>query len=330
LLALLFIVLSARVDRDMLAQISWRHGVFLAALMLLVRPAAVLASTLGTRMPWNERVFLCFVAPRGIVSAAMASVIALELGHQGVVEASMLVPLAFFVIIGTVLIYGLTAPIAARVLGLSSTASRGLVILGAHAWARDLAKTLGSVGGDVLLVDTNARNIAKARMDGLDARRENLLAEGSIEELDLSGKGIFLAMTSNDEVNALACLRMEELFGRVGVFQLVAEEETEGEAGFELGGRRLFGGHVTFREIGRRHRQGWRFKATPLSETFDLEAYRQVYGQDALPLFVVVDDGSIVVVDANLPVTPREDQRLVGLVPPESEEGPVPGSKPTP
>lgn len=332
LLALLFIVLSARVDREMLAQISWRHGAFLAALMFLVRPGGVLASTLGTSMPWHERAFLCFVAPRGIVSAAMAAVIALELSHQGVAEANMLVPLAFFVIIGTVLIYGLAAPVAARVLGLASTTSRGLVILGAHAWSRDLAKILQSVGGDVLLVDTNARHIAKARLGGLSARRENLLAEGSIEALDLSGKGRFLAMTSNDEVNALACLRMQEVFGRVGVYQLMAEEETEGETELELGGRRLFGEHVSFRLIGRRHSLGWRFKATPLSENFDLADYRQIYGEDALPLFVVRSDGSIVVVGADLSVTPREDQRLVGLVPPESEERPrlVPSPEPTP
>ena len=317
LLALLFIVLSARVDRELVREVSWRHGVFLASLLFLVRPLGVFLCTLRTKMPWNERAFLCFVAPRGIVSAAMASVIALDLTEQGMDQAKMIVPLAFFVIIGTVAIYGISAPFAARALGLSSESSRGILILGAQNWARALTKTLTSVGGEVLLVDSNPRNVSKARMEGLTASRENFLAEGSLDELDLNGKGTFLAMTSNDEVNALACQRMEELFGRSGVFQLVSEQETSGEAEFEHGGRRLFGEHVTFAQIARRHRRGWVFKATGLSEAFTLEDYRELYGKDALPLFVVTELGAIRVFDAGLKMTPKEGQKLVGLVPPE-------------
>lgn len=314
LLAAVFIILAARIDRELVEQISWRHFAFLGLLLFVVRPAAVVASSLGTRVPWNERVFLFFVAPRGIVSAALASILALELSHRGFDHARMLIPLVFFVIIATVVIYGLVAPLAARALGLASTASRGVLILGAHDWARDMAAALKQAGADVLLVDSNRRHVTNANIGGLDARVRNALVEGELEDLDLSGKGTFLALTSNDEVNALACDRMDEMFGRSGVFQLVTDQEARKGEELDAGGRRLFGPEITFKLISRRVREGWSFKTTPLSETFTLDDYREHYGEDALPLFVIEDDGDIRVVTAEFATRPRHDESLVALV----------------
>lgn len=314
LLAAVFIILAARVDAELVREISWRHVVFLLLLMVVVRPAAVFASSLGTRVPWNERVFLCFVAPRGIVSAALASILALQLAEHGFERARMLIPLTFFVIIATVLIYGLAAPIAARRLGLASTAGRGVLMLGAHDWAREMAKALGAAGADVLLVDSNRRHVMNARIEGLHARVKNALIEDEIEELDLSGRGMFLALTSNDEVNALACDRLEEIFGRSNVFQLVAAQEVDKAAQLDAGGRRLFGGEVTYKAIARRFQEGWTFKVTPLSEEFTLDDYREMYGEGALPLFVVEEDGDIRVVTARFATRPKLDEKVVGLV----------------
>lgn len=314
LLAAVFIILAARVERELLEEISWRHGVFLALLILVVRPAAILASSLGTRVPWNERVFLCFVAPRGIVSAALASILALQLDAVGVDDAAMLIPLTFFVIIATVLFYGLTAPLAAKWLGLASTATRGLLLLGAQDWARDLAKVLVSAGAKVVLLDSNRRHVAKSKIEGLDARAMNALTEGAFDDLDLSGAGIFLALTSNDEVNALACARMEEDFGRSGVFQLVAEQESQGGAELDAGGRRLFGDEVTYKVIARHFLEGWSFKVTSLSEEFTLDDYRNHYGDRAIPLFVIEDDGDVRVVTAKFGTLPKRDEKVISLI----------------
>lgn len=314
LLAVLFVLLSARIEREMLLAIGWRHVVFLAGLVIVVRPAAVFLSTVGTSMPWRERAFIALVAPRGIVSAALASVIALELSHQDSPYADMIVPLAFFVIIGTVVLYGLGAPVCARILGVRTDASRGLLILGAHDWARAMAFTLQKVGGDVLLVDTNRYNVTSARMQGLAVTQENILAEGALEDIDLSGRGTFLALTSNDEVNSLACLRMAEVFGRSKVYQLEAADESGSDTELELGGRRLFDDDVTHRSIARRFRAGHTFKGTKLSDEFTLGDYEELYGDDALPLFVVHPSGAIVPFDSKLPLQAKEGQTLVGLV----------------
>lgn len=314
LLAVLFVLLAARIEREMLLQIGWPHVAFLLGLILVVRPAAVFLSTMRSSMSWRERAFVALVAPRGIVSAALASVLALELREHDVPGAERIVPLAFFVIVGTVIFYGLGAPVFARLLGVSSASRRGLLVLGAHAWARALVKTLQAVGGDILLVDANRRHVREARMNELSVTQENILAEGSLEDIDLSGRGAFLALTPNDEVNSLACLRMSEVFGRANVYQLEMTDESDGETEVELGGRRLFDDAVTYAEISRRFAEGQVFKRTKLSEAFTLDDYCSLYGDDALPLFVVQTDGAIVPLDSALPLKPREGQILVGLV----------------
>ncbi|HKK70285.1 MAG TPA: cation:proton antiporter [Candidatus Krumholzibacteria bacterium] len=319
LLAVLFVLLAARIDREMLLEISWRHVLFLGALVVVVRPVSVLLSGLGTPMAWRERFFVALVAPRGIVSAALASVIALEFAEHDVADAAMIVPLAFFVIVGTVLVYGTGAPFVARWLGVSSAAHKGLLILGAHEWARALAETLQRVGGDVLLVDTNRNHVGAARMTGLEAVGENILTEGALEDIDLSDRGVFLALTPNDEVNSLACVRLAEVFGRANVYQLETADATEGEDELEVGGRRLFDEDVTYRSITRRHREGWVFKSTRLSQDFTIDDYHELYGADALPLFVVSEDESIVPFDSKLPLQAREGQKLVGLVPGDAD-----------
>jgi len=313
LLAVLFVLLSARIEREMLLQIGWRHVLFLAGLVLVVRPLAVFLSSIGSKMGWREKLFVALVAPRGIVSAALASVLALELREHGVAGAEQIVPLAFFVIVGTVMIYGIGAPFMARILGVSSKAHRGLLILGAHEWARSLAQSLQKVGGDVLLVDTNRRNVTSARLDGLQVTQENILAEGALEDIDLSDRGTFLALTSNDEVNSLACLRMAEVFGRSSVYQLEATEGRSNTPDFELGGRGLFDDDVTHSSISQRFRLGHVFKSTKLSEEFTLGDYRRLYGEDALPLFVVQASGAILPFDSELPLAPKTGQTLVGL-----------------
>ena len=140
---------------------------------------------------------------------------------------------------------------------------------------------------------------------------------GAVAEIDLGlgmDEGAFLALTSNDEVNALACARMTESFGRSGVYQLVTDQEAARREALDAGGRRLFGEAVTFKLIEQRVREGWIFKTTPLSEEFTLDDYREMYGENAIPLFVVEDDGDVRVVTATLATRPRHDERLVALV----------------
>ncbi|MBO6740123.1 MAG: sodium:proton antiporter, partial [Phycisphaerales bacterium] len=163
LIAALFIVLSARLQIDQLAQLDWmRVLLFLAVLILVARPVAVFLATVGAGLSLNERMFIAWLAPRGIVAAAGASIFSLGLGTE---DAEQIVPLTFSVIIGTVAFYGLTTPWAAKMLRVADQNPQGVLFIGAPYWARAIARMLHQRGYKVLLVDSNRSNVRDARMD---------------------------------------------------------------------------------------------------------------------------------------------------------------------
>ncbi len=224
----LFIVLSARLDLADLAAVSVPGIIFVAVLIFVARPLAVLASTLGSALSWPERFFAAWMAPRGIVAAAVSSVFAIEMAARGYPDADRLVSIAFLVIIITVAVYGLTAAPMARLLAVADQDPQGVLLLGAHPWARDIAKLLQEHGITVRLVDGNRSNTRAARMAGLDAVHMNFLADNAFDEIDLAGMGRFLAVTPNDEVISMAALHAAEIFERDEIFQLAPVDPDRG------------------------------------------------------------------------------------------------------
>ncbi len=162
LISALFILLAARLTQEELSVLDWRAFAFLGLLLFVVRPLSVVASAWGSTLTRKERIFLAWICPRGIVAAAVASVFGLALVEQQVPGAEMLLPVVFLVIVGTVVVYGLTAPILARRLGLSMPDPQGCLFVGAHGWARALAKALQECDIEVLMLDTNRPNVRAA------------------------------------------------------------------------------------------------------------------------------------------------------------------------
>lgn len=320
LLSGLFILLAARVDTAQLMAIGWREVLFVLALIVVVRPVTVLLSTLGSLLAWRERWLVAALAPRGIVSAALASVIALEMAENQIHGGERVVPVAFSVIVLTVVIYSIGTPLVARALGLSDVNPQGFLILGAHRWARALGKSLQELGHRVVVVDTNRRNVVRARLDGLSTVHGNILSEGLHEELDYEGIGHFLAVTPNDEVNTLACERMAEMFGSGAVFQLAED----GEADSGVGGRRLFANGVHYAAIDQLFRSGAVLKRTRMTDEFTLQHYRELYGEMAVPMYLVDASGKVQLLTESWPERIDDGQRLVGLVHPVDGTDPKP------
>ncbi|MEM6328896.1 MAG: sodium:proton antiporter, partial [Planctomycetota bacterium] len=170
LISVLFIVLSSRVELgvEQLRQIGWWGLLFLAAVILVIRPVAAGLATLGSDLRRNERLLLCWIHPRGIVAAAVASLLAIQFKDTRFAdEADRLVLVTFMVIVGTVVVYGLTLSGVARRLGLAGDEPQGVMFAGASPMTREIALALKSEGFDTLLVDTNPQNISAARMAGL-------------------------------------------------------------------------------------------------------------------------------------------------------------------
>jgi NhaP-type Na+/H+ or K+/H+ antiporter len=252
LISTLFIVLAARINLNDLALLNWKMIIFLAILIFIARPLAVFVSTIRQNLKIREKLFLSWLAPRGIVAAAVSSIFAIELAANGYSDAERLIPLTFIVIIATVTVYGLSAAPLSRLLKLSEANPQGVLIVGAHKWSIQLAQALKKSGLRVLLIDSNFENVRTARFNDLEATVANIIAEDILDQINLQGIGRLFALTANDEVNALAALQFKDIFGRSEVYQLPYKKKdihNEQPVSLDLRGRRLFGEDMTFEAI---------------------------------------------------------------------------------
>jgi len=321
LISSLFIILAARLQVSDLQQLGLPHLAFLAALIVIVRPLAVALSALRSDFNWRERALISWIAPRGIVAAAVASIFALRLAEAGYAGAEQLVSVTFMVIIGTVVVYGSSAAPVARWLGLAQADPQGVLLLGAHPWARAIAAALNDEGIPVRLLDTNYANISAARMAGLPVYYGNALTEGALDNIDLHGIGRMLALTANDEVNSLAALNFSEIFGEDCIYQLPPEELTETSKGVvsrHLRGRFLFDPRAAYWNLTGRFDGGADVKTTNLTDAFDYETFMSLY-RDAIPLFLIGEDGELTIFAAKDPPQPGPGHRLVAIVDPLDE-----------
>lgn len=317
LIGTIFILLAANLKAADLLSLGIGSLAFLAVLLLLVRPAAVFIATLGTRLERREKLFMSWMAPRGIVAAAVASVFALRLDELGYPGADQLVAITFFVIIGTVVIYGLSAAPLARRLGLTKTGAEGVLILGGEAWVRGIAKMLHAEHVPVMLVDSNWFNVRQARMDGIPAFYSNVYSDTVLERVELGGLGRLLAMTGNDEVNSLVALHFTPIFERNQIYQLAPEEQKlNGAVSTHLRGRSLFGEGLTHSELSRRFYAGWTFKRTRITESFDYAAHLARYQGQLVPMFLIGEAGRLQVLAAGDNVKPSPGQTLISLAKP--------------
>lgn len=139
--------------------------------------------------------------------------------------------------------------------------------------------------------------------------------------------GRVLALTSNDELNALVCQRFTHVVGRADVYQLPPRDGTSGSPKATLAlhqqGRFLFGEELTFPELGRRFRVGASIKSTSLTDDFDFEAFQAVYGEEAVPLFSINQSMALLPFAVDSPSSPKKGQKLISLIPPDdhSEAG---------
>ncbi len=320
LIAAVFILLAAHLRLEDLEQIGWSSLFFFLVLVLVARPAAVFASTLGSKLSFKEKLFLCWMAPRGIVAAAVASIFALRLEEVGLAGSEVLVPQTFLVIIGTVALYGLTAPWMARRLDLAKAEPQGVLFLGGRFWVRNVAKTLLDEGYPVMLVDNSRHNVSAARMAGIPAFYASIFADNVLNRVEISGIGKLMAMTSNDDVNSLAALHFAPVFGRAQVYQLIPEDEKLLEAhSRHLRGRFLFGKGMTYMALLQRFTDEAVIKKTRLSEEFGIEELKAQYGGEVLPLFLITEEGSLQVFTTEGKIKPHAGQTLISLVSPQAE-----------
>ncbi len=319
ILSLLFLVVAARLEPSHLAAPGAEVLLLLGIILLLARPLAVLIATLGSTLNWRERLLAGWIAPRGIMATAAAALLTPQLlGHQ-LTDAEPLLPLVLLLVLASLLLQHLTAYPLGRLLGVAEAAPRGVLIIGAHGFARAIARALEAQGVRAVLADTDWEDIQQARMDGLTTYLGHPVSEQADRSLDLIGIGHLLAMSHRPALNALTCQRYRSEFGADHVYSLLTAEEKritgKSAIGQQYAATRLFGGELTLPQLsGMLGRGGTITILTP----------EQAKQRDRLiALFVLTAHGTLRIITTSGDTALQGGDQLIALLPSAEEQLPL-------
>ncbi|WAS04790.1 cation:proton antiporter [Gloeomargaritales cyanobacterium VI4D9] len=223
--SMLFILLAADLSLASLGMLGWGGLWTVVVLMLVVRPLNILASTWNSDLNWRQKAFLAWIAPRGIVSASVASLFSIVLTARGLNGGDSVKGLVFLTIILTVVVPGVTAQGVAQLLGVRSEATNGAVIVGSNPLGRLLARLFQEHGEPVVLIDTNREDCQAAQRENLRTIPGSALDPEVLAEAGMGNMGTFLALTKNAEVNLVLAQRVAEEFYPPRVLAVLPEEQ---------------------------------------------------------------------------------------------------------
>ncbi|RUO78310.1 cation:proton antiporter [Pseudidiomarina taiwanensis] len=320
----LFIILAARLQTDAFSSLGMSAIWLLLLIIFVVRPLAVWISARGTELNFKEKVLLSWIAPRGIVAAAVSALFALKMQQAGWDGIDALVPLVFLVIVSTVVLQSLTAKPLAQLLGLREPPAHGFLIFGANKTAQLIAKALREREVPVLLADTNWEHIKQARMENIPVYFGNPSSEHAENHMDLTGIGNLLLLSPYRQLNPVVALHFMDWFETKRIFGL-ATGDLDAPARKQLSESylerlNLFGKGVTFAKLSSLVAQGGMPKVTQLTESFTYEDYKSRYGSRALPMFAFDERGKCSVFTDTGKIEPAPGWEILALIQPEPEQ----------
>lgn len=294
LISILFILLSANVNiEDLMLLDTWNSLWLFLCVVFLVRPVAVFLSTANSKLKFNEKLFISWVGPRGIVAAGIASLFGSKLVRQGVEGAQLITPLVFMIVLGTVLLNATTARFFSKMVGVFLTKSDGILIVGASKFSRLIAQYLISQGRHVVLIDSNSSNIEKTTRMGLEAFTADIYTESISNNIELNDIGFLLSFTGNYDVNKYAISKLGGQFGENGSFRLISSSEKKQL--LDKNDPNIFSYHTDFlemTEIARNFPKVNEIEVTSIDDLIFKIKQMKPYKEQA-PLFVKTSNGML-------------------------------------
>jgi NhaP-type Na+/H+ or K+/H+ antiporter len=297
LISMLFILLAANINiSDMELIYNWNTAILFAIIVFLIRPIGVFLSTAGSNLKFNEKLFIGWVGPRGIVAAGIASLFGSRLLSAGEPGAQYITPLVFMIVLGTVLLNATTARFFAKLAGVFLIKSEGILIIGASRVSRLIGKYLQKNNRHVVLIDNNHTNVSKAKNIGLEAFTANIYSDSLTDNIELNDIGYLMALTGNSDINKYAIDRFTNEFGENGSFRLVNRDEINDPEKNPKEG--LFSHTDDFIKIMEASRK---YPAMHEIEINDKEHYRGLIeianaDQDIVPIFLISDEGDLQII----------------------------------
>jgi NhaP-type Na+/H+ or K+/H+ antiporter len=291
LISSLFIVLAARVDLNSLLSLGLPAILLLVVIQFVARPISVFLSTMKSDLSLPDKLMLSWIAPRGIVAAAVSALFALKLEQQNIANASEIVNLTFVVIIGTVVFQSLTAKAVGKLLKVSNPEANGILIVGGNAVALAIASALNNEGYKCLIVDSYWKNIQNARMQDIQTFYGNPVSEHADHHLDLIGFGRMLALSMNTDLNYLAANRYRSEFGSTNVFTLqnkdFSDSQEKHNVNIETRGLNIFGKEISYKKLASIFAQGGIIKSTLITDEFSFADYLETNKDKVIPMFAI-------------------------------------------
>ena len=228
--SVLFILLAADLSIASIFALGWGSLGAVLALMFMVRPTSITFCTWDSDLNWRQKAFLAWIAPRGIVSASVASLFSILLTQKGINGGDSIKALVFLTIMMTVFVQGLSARWIAKWLGINAQETTGAVIVGCNPLGRLIGRLFQEQGESVVMIDTDPEACSKAQEDNLRVFQSSGLDPDALEEAGLESMGTFLALTSNGEVNSVLAQRAMEEFEPPRVLAVVTGKESANSA----------------------------------------------------------------------------------------------------
>lgn len=222
----IFVLLAADVRLDEVVALGWPGAALCAALILVVRPLAVVIGTFGSDLGTREKALLAAIAPRGIVAASVASLFAYELAGHGIEGGASLRAMVFEVIASTVTVAALAGPVIASALGLRKREKDGWIVYPSTPASRALAQALERAGTHAVVIDGDPHAVRAAEESGLRAILGNAFEPATLERAELDARVGAIALSGEPardvlfverarreqpELHYLACIAREDV-----------------------------------------------------------------------------------------------------------------------
>lgn len=311
-----FILLSAQLDWDTVQKFQIQFVLFLLLLLFVVRPVTVLVSLLLSSVPWRERLFIAWIAPRGIVAVAITGLFASRLVKSGYQDAEALVPLSFAVVIVTIFAHGFSAKWVAARLGIDEGKGEGILLVGANRWTIEFAAFLKSLELPILVADTSRFALRRARKLSLETYRGDILEEALDDKIDLGQFQHMIISTDNESYNQLLSSDLGPEFGYDQMTAMAVEKNSPGAKR----GRVLLETETIYSELIDRANAGWVFSKTRLSDKFTYDDFRANLDEDEEVVALLKSDNRLLPFSAQARPIIENGDAIISFVKPSNPE----------
>ena len=242
MIGMLFILLASRLKVSQFEAFGWTGLLAVAVVVFAIRPISIMVCARGLAMDWREKLFLAWIAPRGIVAASMASLVRITLEQSGVGQRTVVSLLAsllgfrtaqdaitsaafvevftYSVIVTTIVLHGFSAGPMARLLGLQRPPRNGWLVVGGHRLGWELARFIGEGAKlPTFVVDANPANLTFGARVGIPGIESDARDTAMIEQRTGGCVGNVVALTDNEDLNAVICQRWSEIVGARHVYR---------------------------------------------------------------------------------------------------------------